>query len=557
MAFRTPVGIDDFQQLRQQGATYVDKSAFVREVMDTAQVLLITRPRRFGKTLNLSLLRYFFERSDEDRAPLFEDLAVWQDAEMRAHFQRYPVVALTLKGVKAASFEEMIDRVGRLLAEETARHRELLTSEAVDARDRALLTEVVGGRASAATCEEALRSLTRALAAHHGAKVVLLIDEYDAPIERALAGGYFDAAVGFFRNFLGAGFKGNHHIVKGLLTGVLRIAKESLFSDLNNLAVYTPLSRQFTTAFGFTEPEVITLAALAGRSHHLDAIRRWYNGYRFGDDVIYNPWSVLRYLSEPDQEPHAYWVSTGEHSLIDRMFAAGGPGRMADHMALLRGETIRKRLSDQLALRDLFGDEAAIWSLLLFAGYLTGEARFEGDHRSADLRIPNFEVRGVYTSTLDRWLEPGAGGQGLSEDFIAALLAGDAEQIEALLGRIVLYHFSYHDLPANVGERIYQAFVLGLLVRLERTHIVRSNRETGYGRADVTLRPRDGKGAGVVIELKALSPVDRLTPEQALDRALAQIEARDDAAELRAEGIDPIHRLAIVFEGKRVYARAG
>ncbi|MCB9529363.1 MAG: AAA family ATPase [Myxococcales bacterium] len=557
MAFRTPVGIDDFQQLRQQGATYVDKSAFVREVMDTAQVLLITRPRRFGKTLNLSMLRYFFERSDEDRAPLFEDLAVWQDAEMRAHFQRYPVVALTLKGVKAASFEEMIDRVGRLLAEETARHRELLTSEAVDARDRALLTEVVGGRASAATCEEALRSLTRALAAHHGAKVVLLIDEYDAPIERALAGGYFDAAVGFFRNFLGAGFKGNHHIVKGLLTGVLRIAKESLFSDLNNLAVYTPLSRQFTTAFGFTEPEVITLAALAGRSHHLDAIRRWYNGYRFGDDVIYNPWSVLRYLSEADQEPHAYWVSTGEHTLIDRIFAAGGPGSIDEHKALLQGGSITRTLGDSVALRDLFADEAGIWSLLLFAGYLTGEERFDEDRWIATLRIPNLEVRGVYTATLRRWLQAGVGGEVLSDALMAAVLRGDAEQVEALLGRIVLYHFSYHDIPSSAGENIYHAFVLGLLVRLERTHVVRSNRESGYGRADVLIRRRDGKGPGVVIEIKALSPADRLTPEQALDRALAQIETRDYPAELRAEGIDPIHRLAIVFEGKRVYARAG
>lgn len=557
MAFRTPIGIDDFQNLRQKGATYVDKSAFIREVMDAAEVLLITRPRRFGKTLNLSMLRYFFERSDEDRSALFEDLAVWQDVEMRAHFQRHPVVALTLKGVKAATFEEMIDRMGRLLAEETARHRELLTSAAVDGRDRALLAEIVGGRASVGACEESLRSLTRALAAHHGAKVVLLVDEYDAPIERAIAGGYFDAAVGFFRNFLGGGFKGNAHLLKGVLTGVLRIAKESLFSDLNNLAVYTPLSRPFSSAFGFTEPEVVTLAARAGRSHHLDAIRRWYNGYRFGEDVIYNPWSVLRYLSEPLQEPQAYWVSTGEHSLIDRMFAAGGPGRIADHAALLRGETIRKRLSDQLALRDLFGDEAAIWSLLLFAGYLTGEGHFEDNQWSAELRIPNFEVRGVYTSTLNRWFEPGAGGQGLSDDFITALLAGDAEQVEVLLGRIVLYHFSYHDIPASAGENIYHAFVLGLLVRLERTHVVRSNRESGYGRADVLIRPRDGKGAGVVIEIKALSPADRLTPEQALDRALAQIEARDYPAELRAEGIDPIHRLAIVFEGKRVYTRAG
>lgn len=557
MAFRTPVGIDDFQNLRQQGATYVDKSAFIREVMDAAAVLLITRPRRFGKTLNLSLLRYFFERSDADRAPLFEDLAVWRDAGMRAHFQRYPVVALTLKGVKAATFEEMIAHLAFLLADCVAPHHALIGSEKVSERDRDILAEIATGKASIPACAAALGVLTRALAAHHGERVVLLVDEYDAPIERAIAGGYFDAAVGFFRNFLGAGFKGNHHIVKGLLTGVLRIAKESLFSDLNNLAVYTPLSREFTTAFGFTEPEVTALAALAGRSHHLDAIRRWYNGYRFGDDVIYNPWSVLRYLSEPDQEPRAYWVSTGEHTLIDRIFAAGGPGSIDEHKALLQGGSITRTLGDAVALRDLFADEAGIWSLLLFAGYLTGEERFDEDRWIATLRIPNLEVRGVYTATLRRWLQAGAGGEVLSDALMAAVLRGDAEQIEALLGRIVLYHFSYHDLPSNVGERIYHAFVLGLLVRLERTHVVRSNRETGYGRADVTLRPRDGKGPGVVIELKALSPVDRLTPEVALDRALAQIEARDYAAELRAEGIDPIHRLAIVFEGKRVYARAG
>lgn len=556
MSFRTPIGIDDFANLREKGATYVDKSAFIGEVMQAAEVLLITRPRRFGKTLNMSLLRYFLERTPVDRTALFADLAVWQDAEMRGHYQRYPVVSLTLKGVKAASFDQMIAYMGQLLSEALIGHSDLVQSQRISAHDRAIINELATGHASVTACATALRVLTRALAAHHGEKAVLLIDEYDAPLERAIMAGYFDEAVGFFRNFLGGGFKGNPSIAKGVLTGVLRVARESLFSDLNNLFVYTPLSRRFTRDFGFTEAEVMDLAKQAGRSHHLDAIRRWYNGYRFGDDVIYNPWSVLCYLSEPEENPRSYWVSTGEHSLIDRIFAAGGPGTIADHMALLRGETITKAPSENLALRDLLDDEAAVWSLLLFAGYLTGVARFEDDRWLADLRIPNVEVRGVYTATLRRWLQGGAGGEAIADALLAAVLHGNADEVEALLGRIVLHHFSYHDLPQSAGERVYHAFVLGLLVRLDRTHIVRSNRETGYGRADVMIRPRDGIGAGVVIEIKALGPLGRQTPEQALDQALAQIEARDYAAELRAEGIAPIHKLAIVFEGKRVYARS-
>ena len=553
--FITSLTIDDFAVVRRKGAVYIDKSAFIREVLDGVDMLLITRPRRFGKTLNMSMLRYFFERSDEDRSDLFEDLAIWQDEAARAHFQRHPVISLTLKDVKASTFELMLDNIARLLIAEARSHPEL--TRVSSPRDEATLAELRSGQPSRGACADALRALSSALAEHYAERVVLLIDEYDAPIERSMSAGYYDEAIAFFRGFLGGGLKGNPHIAKGVLTGVLRVSKESLFSDLNNLIVYTPLSTKYSAAFGFTEPEVTDLVARVGRIDQLDAIRQWYNGYRFGGETIYNPWSVLCYLHDTSTQPRAYWVSTGEHSLIHRMFAAGGPGGIADHEALLRGESIRKRLSDQLALRDLFSSEAAIWSLLLFSGYLTGEAYFEGDGWRADLRIPNHEVRGVYIATFQRWFETGPRGQQIADDLTEALLAGRAEDIEYLLGYIVLHHFSHHDLPQSAGESIYHAFVLGLLVRLDETHIVRSNRETGFGRADVMIRPRDGKGPGVVIEIKSLGALSRHTPEQALDAALKQIDDRDYPAELRAEGIDPIHRLAIVFEGKRVYVRAG
>lgn len=555
--FITSLTIDDFAVVRRKGAVYIDKSAFIREVLDGVDMMLITRPRRFGKTLNMSMLRYFFERSDEDRSDLFEDLTIWQDDDARAHFQRHPVISLTLKDVKASSFDGMIERIKQLITHEAASHPELAASEAIEPSDRDAVAELASGRASTAGYEKSLRVLTRALARHHGQRVVLLIDEYDAPIERSISAGYYDEAIGFFRGFLGGGLKSNPHVVKGVLTGVLRVSKESLFSDLNNLLVYTPLSREYCSAFGFTEPEVTDLVARVGRTEQLDAIRQWYNGYRFGGETIYNPWSVLCYLRDPSSQPRAYWVATGEHSLIHRMFSAGGPGKIADHEALLRGETVRKRLSDQLALRDLFSNEAALWSLLLFAGYLTGDALFDEEGSFADVRIPNHEVRGVYSSTFRRWFQAGMGGQSLAEDFTDALLAGRAEDIEYLLGYIVLHHFSHHDLPQSAGERIYHAFVLGLLVLLDKTHIVRSNRETGFGRADVMIRPRDGTAPGVVIEIKSLGPLSRHTPAQALEAALRQIEDKDYPAELRAEGIDPIHRLAIVFEGKRVYVRAG
>jgi hypothetical protein len=553
-----PIGIDDFRMLREQDQEYVDKSHLIREVIDQgAQVLLLPRPRRFGKTLNLSMLRYFFAKRSEDLSSLFADLSIWQAGDAyRAHFQRYPVVFITFKDVKAERWDlawQAIQQKIRALFDE---NRDLLGSGHLSDRESADFQSILDGSAGRVVYESALLDLSRALHRRHGERVVILIDEYDEPIHMGHVRGYAAEVLSFFRAFLGAGLKGNVHLQKAVLTGILRVAKESIFSGLNNLAVYSLLRPEFSTCFGFTEPEVARLLADAGDTDLLDAVRSYYNGYVFGGTAVYNPWSILNFIASRDKLLRAYWVSTSSNDLIRETLQRHALRVQPAMEALLEGKSIEQRLDENVALEDLGKRQEALWSLLVLAGYLRAEPADVPPPEVPPYRlsIPNREVREVYTSTFQDWLAQRLGDAGDVAELTRALLEGDAEALEEQLQAFTTNLLSYHDTRLR-PEQVYHAFVIGLLATLEPDYLVRSNRESGAGRPDVVIRPRQPGRPGVILELKVAKP-GKKTPKKALAEGLAQIRDNDYGAELRAAGAGPVRAFAVAFDGKRVSVRS-
>ncbi|EYF03317.1 AAA family ATPase [Chondromyces apiculatus] len=563
-----PIGVDDFRKLREQGMEYVDKSRLLLEVLDRgAEVLLLPRPRRFGKTLNLSMLRSFFEKREEDLWGLFEDLEVARAGDRyRAHFQRYPVVFVTLKDIKAPTWEMAWGAIQKKIARLFDEHRDLLGSGCLSAHEEADFQAILDGTAQRATYQNALLDLCRALERHHGQRVVLLIDEYDDPINAAYVHGYFDEALAFLRPFLGAGLKGNPHLFKAVLTGILRVAKESIFSGLNNLAVYSLLRPEFSTCFGFTEAEVTRLLSDAGKGDLLDTVRAWYNGYVFGGQVIYNPWSILNYVASDDRMLRPYWVTTSSNDLIRNQLRQRAFRHQPAIQALLEGGSVERRLDENVSLNELSTREGALFNLLVFSGYLKAEAGegIDGEEPPYRLSIPNREVRQVYSETFREWMEECLVQQGSDvERLTAALLSGDAEALEEQLTAFTVNLLSYHDLalvnaPGQTTtplrtEQVVHAFVIGLLATLEPAYLVRSNRESGLGRPDVTVQPRQPGKPGVVLELKVVKP--GRSPEQVLSEAALQIQSKAYTAALAAAGATPVHAFAVAFEGKRVWVR--
>jgi hypothetical protein len=556
-----PIGVDDFRALREQGLEYVDKSDLIRGVLDTgAQVLLLPRPRRFGKTLNMTMLRCFFEKRAEDLSPLFSDLSIWQAAEAyRAHFQRYPVIFLTFKDVKPDRIDHAWGMIKQRLYRLFEEHRALLDAGVLTPDEKIRYQQVLDGTAEFPVFCDALRDLTEYLHRAHGEKVVLLLDEYDAPIHAAHTHGYAPFVLDFFRAFLSAGLKGNPHLFKAVITGILRVAKESIFSGLNNLEVCSLLRPDFATSFGFTEPEVAALLDRAGLSSHIEAVRAWYDGYLFGGEVIYNPWSVLSYLNRREATPLAYWVGTSSNDLVHDLV-----GRYALRLEpvfedLLEGGGVERVLDESVALADLDVDEDALWSLLVFSGYLKPEkAGLDALERVVyRLSIPNREVREVYATTFVRWMKARLRGHGADlARLTRALVGGDAEVLEEQLQAFVTNLMSYQDPGTVAPERVYQGFVLGLLAVLEPTYLVRSNRESGDGRPDVTIRPRVAGKPAVVLELKVVRK-GKKTPAAALREGMAQIREKGYAAELLAAGASAVHAFAVAFDGKRVWVKGG
>jgi hypothetical protein len=560
MARPIPIGIDDFRALREGGLEYVDKSDLIRQLLDRSgvQVVLLPRPRRFGKTLNLSMLRAWFEKREEDLSPLFEGLSITRAGEAyQAHFQRYPVIHFNFKGAKAATFGHSFATIREKIIDLYRDHRYLLKSGQLDEVDARRYQQILDGTAEQTLYERGLLDMSAHLHAYHGEKVVILIDEYDEPIHAGHVHGYTSEILDFMRAFLGAGLKSNEHLFKAVVTGILRVAKENLFSGLNNLGVYTLLARNFNSCFGFTEAEVVALLERNGHPDKLAAVRAWYNGYLFGGEVIYNPWSVLCFLERNEERPQPYWLSTSSNDLVRELLEHHALRLQPVFEVLLEGGTIERGLDDNVVMSEIHRSEGALWSLLVFSGYLKAEPAASDELGRAVYRlsIPNREVREVYSTTFRHWMENRLDGQGGSLDALTgALLSGDAERFEEQLQLLVTNLLSSHDVGKVYPEQVYHGFVVGLLAALEPAYQVRSNRESGKGRPDVIIRPMRAGKPGVVLELE-VARIGRKTLEQALEEGLSQLAAKDYGAELRAGGATEVHAFAVAFDGKEVRVR--
>jgi Predicted AAA-ATPase/PD-(D/E)XK nuclease superfamily len=554
------LGVSEFRNLREDELVYVDKSLLIRDVIaDAANVLLLPRPRRFGKTTNLSMLRTFFARSPEPLWPLFEGLAI-ADAgdDVRRHFQRYPTIALTFKDVTARTWTDCRAALARVISRAYEEHVELLMAGVLSDAEAETFRDLQHGRASNAQMWASLGELAMYLQRRYGERVLVLIDEYDTPIHASFVHHYYDDAVEFLRNFLSGGLKDNRSLWKGVLTGVLRVARDSVFTGLNNLEVYSLLRPEYCQYFGFTEDEVAGLLASTGASDRMEDVRGWYNGYVFGGRVMYNPWSVLAYLKSQDRALRPHWADTSSNDLVRELLVGQGLGLRGEMERLMRGEEIERAVAEHVALRDLQTKSELVWSLLLYTGYLkaVGQRR-ESRTLWCRLAIPNQEVLSIYESLFLAWTDEGLGGDQKRQELIRALLGGDVETCERLLEQWLLASASLHDTARFAPpERFYHGFVLGLLVSLGERYDVVSNQESGYGRCDVLITPRVPGQPGVVLELKVRDDRRGETVEQALERALDQLAARDYAASLRTRGAAPVHELAVVFDGKRVFVRA-
>jgi len=395
MTFRSPLGISDFEILRRRNCYYVDKTRFIAELLDDPiQTVLFPRPRRFGKTLNLSSLRYFLEKSDEDRAWVFEGLEVWKDDQAREHFQRYPVIFVTFKDVKAASWEACLDALRREMRGVFQSHRYLLDQGVLAPDSAPVFERMLRGEGTEADLAASLKELSALLHRHHGERVAILVDEYDTPVHAGFAYGYFDQVALLFRNFLSGGMKDNPHLFKGVMTGILRIAKEDMFSGLNNVEVRSILHSLQATAFGFTQEEVDALVETLGKPAVGEELERWYDGYRFRGHVIYNPWSVLSYANDPEMGPQPHWVSTSSSDVLRSAVLERGHVVARDFERLLAGDPVTQIIDVNVVMRDVGRDDRAPWSLLLMSGYVTArDVRIVDGKVHADLVIPNEDVR--------------------------------------------------------------------------------------------------------------------------------------------------------------------
>ncbi|MGN0076424.1 MAG: AAA family ATPase [Parafannyhessea sp.] len=540
------IGNQSFADLRGAGGFYIDKTDFIRRWWDSLDVVtLVARPRRFGKTLTLSMVECFLSTAYAGRADLFEGLSVWGDPRFRGLQGTVPVVSLSFAGVKKTTFGGMVSEVTRLLRLALRKHGYLRESPALTPAERGEFAQLCDsmGESEAPTSLNALCGL---LEAHWGVKPVVLLDEYDTPMELAWEHGFWDDAVDFVRDLFNNTFKTNASLGRALITGLTRVSRESIFSDLNNLKVVTTTTPLYEDCFGFTEAEVFGAMRDRGMPD-TEGVKRWYDGFVFGGVAdIYNPWSITNYLDEGRLAP--YWANSGGTGLVSRCVARGDAGLKEDFRALLDGGAITKPLDEQVVFSQLATRPNAVWSLLLATGYLKAVSHTDGEGASVTLAVTNLETMGILEGLVSDWFEP---ARGACSDFCAAMLAGDREAMTAYLGEVALETFGTFDTGRRAAESFYHGFVLGLVVDLRGRFRVRSNRESGYGRYDVVLEPADpARDPGVVVEFKVCRRGQSLG--DAVADALAQIEGRRYAEELVGRGVPEgrVLRYGIAFEGK-------
>lgn len=558
MARTVAIGVQDFETMITNDYFYVDKTAFIKEWWESGDsVTLIARPRRFGKTLNMSMLERFFSLKYAGKGDIFEKLSIWQDEKYREIQGTYPVISLSFAMIKEKSYELVRKKICRLLADIYNQYSFLKESKALTQKDKEEF-EKISADMDDTEATLALYHLSDMLYRHYGKKVIILLDEYDTPMQEAYVDGFWDELVAFTRSLFNATFKSNPWLDKAIMTGITRVSKESIFSDLNNLEVVTTTSNKYADIFGFTQDEVFAAMDEMGYRER-EKVKFWYDGFIFGNvSDIYNPWSILNYLDKG--EVMTYWANTSSNSLVSKLVREGSADVKKVFEGLLAGESIRSKVDEQIVYNQLDNNESAIWSLLLASGYLKVKSKeYVGEgleqYQEYELVITNYEVKMMFENMISDWF-----GRNRSDynNFVKALLIGDLDAMNEYMNRVALNTFSSFDTgnrPSGIEpERFYHGFVLGLLVELEDRYILTSNRESGFGRYDVMLKPRKAGGEAFILEFKVFNSRRDVNLEGTVAAALKQIEDKQYEAELIAEGIpaENIRKYGFGFEGKTV-----
>ena len=553
---KVPIGIEDFKEIIDRNCYFVDKSLMIRDILNSgSKVTLFTRPRRFGKTLNMSMLRYFFEKTDNDDSYLFKDLAISKAGEKYLSYMgQYPVISISLKSMKQESYEMAFLQFKNLVIREFERHRELLESDKLTASQIKKFSAIYEDNAEDGDYYTALKLLSDCLVSVYGRNVILLIDEYDVPLENSYFRGFYDKMIDLIRSVFESVLKTNSSLEFAVLTGCLRISKESIFTGLNNLSVCSIMNNGYSKYFGFTEDEVCELLEYYGRSGELQELKKWYDGYRFGATEIYNPWSIVKYiqssLNEEEQSFLPYWSNTSSNAIVHKLITESDITVREKIEQLMDGETLCEPIYEDTVYADINVNSDQIWSFLLFTGYLKMVSQKNiGDILHAELVIPNTEVRTIYQRTIMQWFKEKISASP-REDLFEALLNKDCTSIEDILCDWLDETISYYD----EREQYYHGFLAGLLSGF-KGYSLKSNRESGDGRLDLALLEKRRRELAIVIEVKDTKNFNEL--EALCDKGLAQIEEMRYETELKNDGYKKIIKYGIAFCKKSCMVKLG
>ena len=563
MAKVISIGNQSFESIRKDDCFYIDKTSFIKEWWENKDnVTLITRPRRFGKTLNMSMLECFFSNKYKDRGDLFEGLEIWNNEKYRKLQGTYPVIFLSFAGIKQVKYNETVIKIKDELIRIYNEYDYIMKSGIYNTNEKMQYQSVCVGM-SDTVAQEALKNLSNYLSRYYGKKVIILLDEYDTPMQEAYVNGYWEELVAFTRSLFNSTFKTNPYLERAIMTGITRVSKESIFSDLNNLKVITVTSDEYSKCFGFTEDEVFAALEEQGLSSEKEKVKLWYDGFTFGESRdIYNPWSIINFLDEKKYK--TYWADSSSNGLINSLVKTGSSYIKIMMETLLKGETIDVPIDEQIVFSELDYSEDAVWSLMLASGYIKviSSDELTGDRRKAvvyKLALTNFEIQLMFENMILRWFSP---AKMETNEFIRALINGDIESMNDYMNDVALKTFSSFDSGKHTSEKkapenFFHGFVLGLMVDQTENYIITSNRESGYGRYDIMLEPIDKtneKYPGIVIEFKVINPRKENTLEETVASALEQIEEKNYDAELIKRGVkeENIHHYGFAFKGKEV-----
>ncbi len=550
------IGNQGFEDIRINDNFYVDKTAFIKEWWEARDIVtLITRPRRFGKTLNMDMLKCFFSNKYAGRQDLFEGLSIWEEEKYRKLQGEYPVISLSFADVKQTNYIDAVKMIKFIISDAFREYRDIMQSDGFTETDRQRF-EMVNPTMDDVTAQRALKELGGYLETYYGRKVILFLDEYDTPMQEAYVGGYWDEFTAFIRSLFNSTFKTNPYLERAIMTGITRVSKESIFSDLNNLKVITTTSNCYEQCFGFTEPEVFEALDSFGLSSQKQAVKQWYDGFIFGNHKdIYNPWSITNFLGE--QKLKAYWAATSSNHLVDRIIRTASSEVKEQMEDLLEGKEVVVTFDEQIVFNQLEQNESAIWSLLMASGYLKPEqVEYRGELMKPwyHLKITNLETRVMFFEMFAGWFQ---NKDASYSHFMQALVQDDLEAMNYFMNRMTNATFSYFDVGGDgyqQPEKFYHGFVLGLMAEQTENYMIKSNRESGFGRYDIMMLPKKEALPGIIMEFKVRSSRKEKSLEETVGAALQQIKERNYDAELLSLGIpeERIRHYGFAFDGKNV-----